>query len=118
LAGAKDQGDIIACELPRVLCEVKSRTRPVSSQQIETWCRETDDEAVNANADLAVLIVHQSGRNVADWDTWMPIGDWSFLWHTVAYPSAVGEPWLMAPLRVWAPLVSAWVDAVHQVGES
>lgn len=118
LRGTQDQGDILISTSPRIIAEVKARTRPVSIQQINRWWQQTEDEAVNARADLAVLIVHRSGISVAAWDVWMPAGEWA----EVCHPHGPGGgfmdgPLLAAPLHTWAVSVCAWADTVHQERE-
>jgi hypothetical protein len=107
--GSKDSGDLLVTAKPRIIAEVKSRKGSVSKQMIDAWWTETEDEAVNANADLAVLIVHRSGISVADWQCWMPAGDWTELCHPHGLRRGfTGGPLLCAPLSEWAAAAHPW----------
>jgi hypothetical protein len=112
LYGSKDQGDIIVCESPKVLVECKAgaAAETASAAVIETWLDQTDTEAVNAGADLGVLIVRRFRRPVAQWDAWMRACDWALLLtgDEVLPPDA---PWPMrVSLEHWSVMAKAWAD--------
>ena len=67
LKGNKDEGDLLLS--PGLIAEVKSgdKARNASDQQVTRWLQETETERVNANADLAVLILTRWRKPVERW---------------------------------------------------
>jgi hypothetical protein len=112
LYGAKDQGDIIVCEQPRILIECKAGAAAsnASMGQIRAWLEQTETEAVNAAADLGVLVQYRRGRSVGDWPVWMAACDWIALL-TGDELTPVDAPWPMATsLADWAVMARGWAE--------
>jgi hypothetical protein len=67
LKGSNDQGDVLFS--PGFIAEVKAgdKARNASDQQITRWLEETERERVNANADLAVLVVARWRKPTDRW---------------------------------------------------
>ena len=112
LRGRQDQGDILIHPDPRIIAEVKAGAQAdtASPNQIRKWMAETDQEAIHAGADLAVLIVRRKGRAPAQWDAWMPAADWVTVM-TGATVLPTDAPWPMrASLADWSDIVEGWVE--------
>lgn len=77
LRGNDDAGDITGT--PGLCWEVKSRNRQVTDTEIADWLAETDDERVNAGADLGVLVVRRPYANVRAWWAIVPLGVAAYL---------------------------------------
>ncbi len=107
LRGTADQGDLIVCRKPLVIAEVKARKGSVSEAQIRAWMDETETEACNANADLAVLIVARHGINVAAWDAFMPVQDWAYITARGDYYTLSSKVTLRASLADWSDMTKA-----------
>lgn len=110
LAGNRDEGDLVVCEAPKIVAEVKFRSVTVSPAVIAEWLRQTETEAVHAGADLGVLIVAIKNRGPAEWDAWMPANDWALLLTGDSIlPS--DAPWpLRASLADWSRMAWEWAD--------
>lgn len=67
LKGKNDQGDVLFS--PGFIGEVKAgdKARYASDQQMTRWLEETERERVNADADLAVLVVARWRKPVERW---------------------------------------------------
>ena len=113
LRGNRDQGDLlINGSNPRIIAEVKAGVQAdtASHNLIREWMDQTDLEAVHAGADLGVLIVRRKGRNVEQWDAWMPASDWIDVL-TGDSVLLTDAPWpLRASLRHWSDITKAWAD--------
>ena len=112
LRGNRDQGDLIVCRSPLVIAEVKGgqMAEKASHTVIAEWLEQTETEAVHAGADLAVLIVRRHRRPVAQWDAWMPAGDWAWLLGFERHSSWFGtldKAPLRGSLADWARMVKA-----------
>lgn len=74
LAGSADLGDVLLC--PGVIVEVKAgkQTESPSDAQVTAWWAETVVESVNANADVALLVLRRHGKGDAlAWWCWMDL---------------------------------------------
>jgi len=112
LRGNRDSGDLVVCRKPLIVAEVKSRKRLPSRRQVRGWWGETETGTVRAGGDLGVLIVHQSGVSVADWQAVMPAADWAYVLTSDPGTLLLDAPWLLAcSLADWAVAVSGWADA-------
>ena len=112
LTGNRDQGDIVVCDDPKIIAEVKAgwQTEKASPAVIAEWLHQTETEAVHAGADLAVLIVARKYRNPAQWDAWMCANDWTLL---LSGDSVLptDAPWpLRSSLQDWSCAAKAWVE--------
>jgi len=58
-SGSADRGDITGT--PGICWEVKSRKTPPGDKQITDWLEETEQERLNAGADIGVLVVRRPG---------------------------------------------------------
>jgi hypothetical protein len=113
LTGSRDQGDIVVCDSPRIIVECKAgaQTETASVALIGDWLAQTEAEAVNAGADLAVLVVRRFRRPVQAWDAWMVASDWALLLTGDSIPPT-DAPWpLRASLADWARMTREWADA-------
>ena len=112
LRGDRDHGDLIVCRDPHIIAEVKYRSETFSDAQVGRWLEETEREAVNAGADLAVLIVARKGVRVEYWDAVMAANDWMLLLSgDEVLPT--DAPWaLRASLADWSRMALAWVEGL------
>jgi hypothetical protein len=67
LHGGQDLGDVTG--IPDVVVEIKGgdAARNASDNQIEAWWGETETERINARAEVGLLVVARSRKNVRDW---------------------------------------------------
>ena len=113
LRGNRDHGDLIVCHAPKIVAEVKAgkTAEKASDGLIRDWLLQTEDEAVNAGADLGVLIVRRFGRPPALWDAYMPSSDWiTILTNDSVLPQ--DAPWpLRSSLADWSTIAQGWADS-------
>lgn len=115
LAGARDEGDLMICDMPdrRIIGEVKSgkAADKASLGQIREWLEQTEQECIHAGADLGVLIVRRFGRPVGGWDAWMIAADWIVVL-TAESVLSTDAPWpLRSSLKDWSDIVTGWADS-------
>lgn len=110
LHGSQDQGDLIVCRSPRIIAEVKGgkAADQASAATIGEWMAETENEAINAGADLAVLIVRRFRRHVEQWDAWMPAHDWALVTGGASVLPVSPPILLRGSLRDWSRLAWRW----------
>lgn len=102
LRGSRDQGD--AHLGPGVIVEVKSHRLPTgypTRGQLDTWMNQTRDEALNADADLGILVVKRPGtQDVGRWFAHVETIDWLTLLGVPfeAWPGGIGRSLVMTPL--------------------
>lgn len=97
LAGSADQGDIWV-NGGRAVLEVKSRNRPVTLAEVESWLVETERECIHAMAagapaDFCALVVKRPGSgpaNAADWTVYARPCDAAWLLAGVQIADATG----------------------------
>lgn len=114
LAGARDEGDLMICDMPdrRIIGEVKAgkAADKASLGQIGAWLEQTEQECIHAGADLGVLIVRRFRRPVAQWDAIMPAADWALLLTGESILTREA-PWpLRASLADWSRAAWEWAD--------
>lgn len=112
--GVHDQGDLLVCRNPRIIAEVKggAQAEAASHTVIGQWLADADREAVNAGADLGVLIVRRFRRPVELWDAVMAANDWMLILSgDEVLPT--DAPWaLRASLADWSRMALAWVEGL------
>ena len=112
LHGAQDQGDLIVCRSPRIIAEVKGgkTAEKAGPGMLADWWEQTETEAVNAGADLAVLIVRRFNRHVEAWDAWMPAHDWALLTTGESVLPLKPPVLLRGSLASWSRLARRWAS--------
>ena len=110
LHGNRDHGDLIVCQAPKIIAEVKSRKGTISGRDIDLWWKQTETEAVHAGADLGVLIVARHGVSVAAWDAIMPASDWALLLTGDSILPTDAPRLLRASLADWSLMAWEWAD--------
>ena len=112
LRGNRDHGDLVICRDPHIIAEVKYRSETFSDAQVGRWLEETEREAINAGADLGLLIVARKGVRVEYWDAVMAANDWMLMLSgDEVLPT--DAPWaLRASLADWSRMALAWVEGL------
>ena len=67
LSGANDKGDIAG--VPNCVVEVKNQR----TYKIHEWMKETETERINAEADLAILVIKPNGVGVSKVNQWWAV---------------------------------------------
>ena len=102
LRGTRDQGD--ATLAPGIIIEVKAHRLPTgypTRGQLDTWMGQTRTEAVNAGADLGILVVKRPGtQDVGRWFAHIWTTDWLDILDApaAAWPVGITGSVVMLPL--------------------
>lgn len=67
LSGSNDKGDIAG--VPNCVVEVKNQR----TYKIHEWMKETETERINAEADLAILVIKPNGVGVSKVNQWWAV---------------------------------------------
>jgi hypothetical protein len=85
LRGGGDQGDLhlIFDERTTVVFQVKGghAAETASDAQIEAWMSEADEQALRADADVAILVTKRKGKGMANAHLW-----WAIFWTELRAP--------------------------------
>ena len=111
LHGSSDQGDVMLCDTPKVIVEVKHRRTSNGNaavgqpgeKELDGWLRETHAEMLNSKATYGLLVVKRSRTtDVGQWWCYMRIIDFAALHADVMAPrQALGfSAWICMPFSV------------------
>lgn len=109
LRGTQDAGDITG--IPGVCIEVKGgdRAKSASDGQIAAWLAETATEAINADADLGVLVVSRRGVGLGNAHRW---------WAVVYGDDVSMDLPPREPVRMYLSTVASWLVRLGYHGEA